>query len=576
MPPQKVVVSIDLNDQEKVSAKTLKWVNQLSGEFVAQEKSLNGRPCYLREDEARLYWDSGQSKSASLCAPALFSKTNKKGWWIHDKAFKVYVFHSGSDKDAPAAGWTCPGSMYTYVSIDLKVSVKGGGATPMNPCLMGVCGFFGSMRDRCSGGTAAPAAKTPGTAAASSLPAAAASKPAAATPTPAVAPAAKPRSEAASAPRTSAQDFPTRISPQGLSYVADKAAEHWPTVRGKASDGMQQGAVGCHDFVRDEKNQEWVASSGKACCAGCFGALASIVSDFCQPENRAWMMSNGTVCCVSCLEGGKVRLPQAQVCCTSCFGVLANALANVAANLSQRKNNAQAFRQPIGQLVSPTREREAGPQSAKAAADEDAAVRGALRGDGTAEEKAEILRAGSMQRTLRRAQSAVEVLHRQVTTTWREPLSLFDASAAAKAADRGVPQWAVQAVQLAVRSVDDAVSVDDLRHRYEMQIDSAVRDGRKLERTPLVKLLERCDRLAEVFRELVPLLAKARQAFDKPPDAPNCPVNEHGCELVPMLEALLDSSRESTRDFILEPENQPWLQRLSRSAPATALKRDAF
>lgn len=243
----------------------------------------------------------------------------------------------------------------------------------------------------------------------------------------------------------------------------------------------------------------------------------------------------------------------------------------------------EVFTQPIGQPVSPTRAREVGPQSAEAIADEDAAVRRALRGEGTAEERAGNLRAGCMQRTLRRAQRAVEVLHKEVTATWREPLSLFDSFAGEAAVERGVPQWAAQVVQLAVKMVDTAVGVDDLRHRYEMQIDAAVRDSRKIDRTPIVNLLERCDRLAEHIRELVPLLVEAREAFDKPEDASlDGPVNEHGCELAPLLEALFESSRAEfsalgvpaspdTREFILESDHQPWLQRMSMSAGQLAM-----
>lgn len=260
-----LVVSIECDDQ---SGNTVHWVNGISGEYVDREEALNARPCYLREDGARLYWDDGQ--------------TNSRGWWVHDKEFAVYAYRDGEDKDVPADEWQCPGALYMYVSIDLRVSVKETRSRSRvraeHSCTQGVCGFFGQLRDRCCNQTAAPVVKTRGVVAVPSSPA-----------------------DAAAGPGTSPAPESSGRMGKGLSLGIDRAktlhSEHWPTVRQKASDGFgkakesgQHASVSCQAFVNDPENQEWAKSNvaaGKHCCTICVGALADIVADCCQGNEEA-------------------------------------------------------------------------------------------------------------------------------------------------------------------------------------------------------------------------------------------------------------------------------------------------
>lgn len=262
------VVSIECDEE---SGSTVQWVNGISGEYVDREQALNNRPCYLRDDGARLYWDDGSE--------------NSRGWWVHDKEFAVYAYHDSEDQNVPEDGWQCPGMVYMYVSIDLKVCVKVTARSRSivkmeHSCTQGLCNFFGLMRNRCCGRGAALAVKSRGVVVSPSSPA-----------------------DAAAGPRTSTNDSSTPQTPsrasKGLACGVEEAkslhAEHWPTVRQKASDGFgkakqsgQRASAGVQSFVSDPENQEKArrtAAAGQACCTSCIACTLDLIIDICQPRD---------------------------------------------------------------------------------------------------------------------------------------------------------------------------------------------------------------------------------------------------------------------------------------------------
>ncbi|CAJ1394085.1 unnamed protein product [Effrenium voratum] len=116
----------------------------------------------------------------------------------------------------------------------------------------------------------------------------------------------------------------------------------------------------------------------------------------------------------------------------------------------------------------------------------DAAVRHALRGPGPGT-KAEAGAVGAehLVAALRRGQQAVDAEHRVATSAWRAPLSLFDETAQKRAAERGVPEWAILTVLKARRLVEEATGSGDLTEVYQAQILTAQREKRKVLRAPL-------------------------------------------------------------------------------------------
>eukprot|EP00434_Breviolum_minutum_P018596 symbB.v1.2.016404.t1/scaffold1217.1/size131114/5 len=116
---------------------------------------------------------------------------------------------------------------------------------------------------------------------------------------------------------------------------------------------------------------------------------------------------------------------------------------------------------------------------------EDAAVRNALRGQaGTAE--APHVSCEQLCRSLQRAQEKLDVEHREATTTWRAPLSLFDEATQHRAAESGVHDWAILTVLKARRLVEEAAGLGDLTEVYKAQILTAQREKRKVLREPLL------------------------------------------------------------------------------------------
>ncbi|CAJ1341928.1 unnamed protein product [Effrenium voratum] len=116
----------------------------------------------------------------------------------------------------------------------------------------------------------------------------------------------------------------------------------------------------------------------------------------------------------------------------------------------------------------------------------DAAVRHALRGPGPGT-KAEAGAVGAehLVAALRRGQQAVDAEHRVATSAWRAPLSLFDETTQKRAAERGVPEWAILTVLKARRLVEEATGSGDLTEVYQAQILTAQREKRKVLRAPL-------------------------------------------------------------------------------------------
>eukprot|EP00929_Paragymnodinium_shiwhaense_P017240 TRINITY_DN12628_c0_g1_i2.p1 TRINITY_DN12628_c0_g1~~TRINITY_DN12628_c0_g1_i2.p1 ORF type:complete len:2359 (-),score=516.31 TRINITY_DN12628_c0_g1_i2:144-7220(-) len=144
---------------------------------------------------------------------------------------------------------------------------------------------------------------------------------------------------------------------------------------------------------------------------------------------------------------------------------------------------------------------------------EDAEVRIALR-------KNMPLTAAALLRSLQRSRRTLMATHKDATTAWRTPLSLFGARAEAEARDRLVPEWAITCVQDTKRLIDEAMELHDLCDVYETQIRAASSSDARLHRVALRTQFERLDDLLPRLRESVAVVHAARCAFDLPAEAP--------------------------------------------------------
>jgi len=147
--------------------------------------------------------------------------------------------------------------------------------------------------------------------------------------------------------------------------------------------------------------------------------------------------------------------------------------------------------------------------------DEDYRVRAALRGDLQGE--SEVLRADVLCGALHRSHAAVQEAHSLATQIWQSSLSLFDSRAEHAAAEAGVPQWAVSAVQRAKLLVQEAARLGDLVDVYEAKVNIAKREKdvyAGVTRKKVLALLDQLDSLARDLREHLELLQKARKSFN--------------------------------------------------------------
>lgn len=122
-------------------------------------------------------------------------------------------------------------------------------------------------------------------------------------------------------------------------------------------------------------------------------------------------------------------------------------------------------------------------------------------------------------RCLHRSLAGLDVEHQALTKIWRQPISLFDAKAAAAATDKGAQVWAVAAAREAARLVGEASVLGDRAERYEAQLLVAQREGRAVARVPLLWLLQRLEHVAGEMRAHRPRLEQAREALDEAVEA---------------------------------------------------------
>mmetsp|Transcript_34411 Transcript_34411/g.91427 ORF Transcript_34411/g.91427 Transcript_34411/m.91427 type:complete len:330 (-) Transcript_34411:243-1232(-) len=118
---------------------------------------------------------------------------------------------------------------------------------------------------------------------------------------------------------------------------------------------------------------------------------------------------------------------------------------------------------------------------------------------------------------LRNSYVSVSEGHRALTETWGAPLSLYDDSAEAAAARRGVPARAIIAARLARQLVEESACLGDLTDAYEAQIVMAHRESRGVRRDALLEHLDACEELAGRLRGHLLELRAARASFDSPP-----------------------------------------------------------
>eukprot|EP00928_Gymnodinium_smaydae_P095346 TRINITY_DN8189_c0_g1_i1.p1 TRINITY_DN8189_c0_g1~~TRINITY_DN8189_c0_g1_i1.p1 ORF type:complete len:605 (-),score=146.46 TRINITY_DN8189_c0_g1_i1:31-1719(-) len=114
---------------------------------------------------------------------------------------------------------------------------------------------------------------------------------------------------------------------------------------------------------------------------------------------------------------------------------------------------------------------------------------------------------------LRRLREEAEAAHRELTALWGGPLSLPAASAQIDASE--VPQLAVETAGLC-----------DLAQSYELQVLSARRDRRRLQRMPLLELARR---LRAVTRRLRSLAERLRSAQADAEGASSLAASYHAC-----------------------------------------------
>lgn len=128
-----------------------------------------------------------------------------------------------------------------------------------------------------------------------------------------------------------------------------------------------------------------------------------------------------------------------------------------------------------------------------------------------------------LREVLRKVQESVDSGHSSLTTVWGTPLSLFSKADETSAEEQGVPAWAVASIRMGQRLVDEAAELRDMTDVYEAQLLVAEREdnkGRGVLRSPVLTLIGCLEELAPRFAAQVSCLILARDAFDRPADAP--------------------------------------------------------
>lgn len=149
-------------------------------------------------------------------------------------------------------------------------------------------------------------------------------------------------------------------------------------------------------------------------------------------------------------------------------------------------------------------------------------------------------------RVLKRAHDDLLLAHRGATETWGLPLSLFDTAAAEMALRRGVPCWAVQAVQEACELVGEAAHLGHCHEAYEEQFEAAFRSKTRIAAAPVLELLDQLHSLAQRVRAHLPLLQAAQGAFKAPKEAP-----ASAPQLALLARAQIDQVSHGSRDSAL-------------------------
>lgn len=161
-------------------------------------------------------------------------------------------------------------------------------------------------------------------------------------------------------------------------------------------------------------------------------------------------------------------------------------------------------------------------QSSRLRVDDDdddvASVRAQLRGDGDNESpmsKMKLLKA------IRKAHEAVLARHRELMAAWGgTPISLFDKHSERKAERNGVPRWAIARVREVQQLVDQAIVLGGYVESYEIQIEEAFAERRGIGKTAALRLLLSLDLHERRMRAQLLLLDAARDAFNRPAEAP--------------------------------------------------------
>lgn len=124
-----------------------------------------------------------------------------------------------------------------------------------------------------------------------------------------------------------------------------------------------------------------------------------------------------------------------------------------------------------------------------------------------------------LQKALSRARRGLFAQHSSATSIWRAPISLFGEIDNREAVRRGVPAWAINTVCRVQQLVEEAAALDNCTDNYEAQIESAFVQGRGIDASRVLLLLEQLDSLAAKLQAEMKCLQEARVAFDEPRQA---------------------------------------------------------
>lgn len=140
-------------------------------------------------------------------------------------------------------------------------------------------------------------------------------------------------------------------------------------------------------------------------------------------------------------------------------------------------------------------------------------------------------------KALREAQDAVRIRHCELTKAWGAPISLFGKRHEDQAVARGVPRWAIDKVREVQELLDEVTVLGNHVESYEIQIEEAFSQGRRVTRHGLSFLLQRLESHEHHLQAQLSSLRAARAAFGRPADAPqelpvsSPSVEKRGCDL---------------------------------------------